>query len=548
MSTPNQQAPHLATTLERRFYPRFIPQTPILIAFDENEATASRLLNVSENGLLVSTATGFPCNFVTRLSIPLNGLPKPVLVTARVAWSSDTRKLAGIQLLDLSELDREQIRKWAAHQLLRAPQPGTAQHSLGASAFTSSPEVSDFIPAFSAGTRLNIPVGTPPDVAALAFPPRVRARSTSDADRRGIRLMLIAMTCLAAAVVAIKAAPGNPFARSKEIPPESITSPPPVRETESALPTLRNSDRSSVEQPASLAPPNNAGNSKHTPIAGMPLRYSPTKTAEGPRTPDENPARAQNDPVLTTAVPGPTGATTGRSRASSQSSAAESQKETSEEVTSLSPDPPTSKEPVPSRTYAIDSTAAAPATIPTQPSSSPSSGAASNAPVVPTGSVPSPSSVTPSLQADPPRNQILEVHIPSGRSGSLSLPGERLVESPSLTMHIQRSVLMPPTRAVWPFRRDRKVVVGELISHIDPQIAQPTNASAVSLCVKATIAADGRVENVKQILGPSNLVPAVAKALREWRYQPTLVDGKPVETQCYITFQFRSPAYHAAKR
>jgi hypothetical protein len=117
-----------------------------------------------------------------------------------------------------------------------------------------------------------------------------------------------------------------------------------------------------------------------------------------------------------------------------------------------------------------------------------------------------------------------------------------------MTMHIQRSVLMPPTNAVWPSARIRKVVVGELISHVEPQFALPVNSPAVTLCVKATIAKDGRIENIKQILGPADLAPAVAKALKEWRYQPTLVDGKPVETQCYITLQFRTTPYHVARR
>jgi hypothetical protein len=115
-------------------------------------------------------------------------------------------------------------------------------------------------------------------------------------------------------------------------------------------------------------------------------------------------------------------------------------------------------------------------------------------------------------------------------------------------MHIQRSVLMSPTNAVGPSGRIRKVIVGELISHVDPQFALPRNSPAVSLCLKATIAKDGRIENIKQILGPAELAPAVLKALKEWRYQPTLVDGKPVETQCYVTLQLRITPDHVARR
>jgi hypothetical protein len=115
-------------------------------------------------------------------------------------------------------------------------------------------------------------------------------------------------------------------------------------------------------------------------------------------------------------------------------------------------------------------------------------------------------------------------------------------------MHIQRSVLMPASGGGWFASRNKKVVVGELIARVDPQAAQMPTGPANSVRVKAQIAADGHIENVKLIFGPPNLVPLVAKALHEWRYQPTLVDNKPVETQCFVVFQFHAPQYRAAKR
>jgi hypothetical protein len=149
---------------------------------------------------------------------------------------------------------------------------------------------------------------------------------------------------------------------------------------------------------------------------------------------------------------------------------------------------------------------------------------------------------------DAPRIQTLEVHLPSGyQSPFVSLPGDRVLQTPALTIRIQRSVHMPPTRS-WPFNHDKKVVVGELMSRVDPAPAQIPAGSPASVRVRATISQDGRLASVNQILGPPNLVPAVAKAVHEWRYQPTLVDNKPAETQCVITFQFHTPAYHAARR
>ena len=95
MSASAQQVPVLTTTVERRFYPRTVPHAPIFIALDESKE--GLLINVSENGLLLSTPAELRCNFVARISIPLNGLPKPVQVNVRVVWASEARKLVGIQ-------------------------------------------------------------------------------------------------------------------------------------------------------------------------------------------------------------------------------------------------------------------------------------------------------------------------------------------------------------------------------------------------------------------------------------------------------------------
>jgi hypothetical protein len=120
MSTSTEQIAALNAPLERRFYPRIAPSAPISIA--SGEKNQGVLLNVSENGLLVSTPIALKLNFASRISIPLNGLPNAIQVHARVIWTSESTKCAGIQMLDLSEHDREQIRKWGALESAQASQ------------------------------------------------------------------------------------------------------------------------------------------------------------------------------------------------------------------------------------------------------------------------------------------------------------------------------------------------------------------------------------------------------------------------------------------
>jgi hypothetical protein len=263
----------------------------------------------------------------------------------------------------------------------------------------------------------------------------------------------------------------------------------------------------------------------------------------GEATGDENPADTQSDLSPTAALPASSEAAPASTIASPQSSALDEvpKEATTEAETQPSADPSTPDQPLPNPTRAANVPAD---TSPIRPSTSLSSPL-----VAPARSAFSPKSAAPVIQMDPLRNQIFEVHLPSGHQASyLRLPGEHVLESPSITVRIQRSVLLPATHAGWPFNRTKKVVVGELISRVDPQAAQLPTAPANSIRVKATVAKDGHLENVKLVLGPANLLPAVTKALRDWRYQPTLVDGHQVETQCDVVFQFHTPSYRTAKR
>ena len=153
----------------------------------------------------------------------------------------------------------------------------------------------------------------------------------------------------------------------------------------------------------------------------------------------------------------------------------------------------------------------------------------------------------PVVQMNPPERATIEVRAPVAfRGATLPLPGSRVVESQGVTMHIERSVSLPAAHKLWPFDRKRTVAVGELVLRVDPQSPYAQMGAGVSVRVKATVARDGRVARLELISGPAVVVPDVMRAIREWQYQPTLVDGKPVETQSDILVQFH-PATRAAR-
>jgi hypothetical protein len=118
MSTSTEYMDGLNVPAERRFYPRVTPPAPIYVAFGSNNLGV--LHNVSENGFQVSTPSELPLNSVFRVFLSLNGSRKTISVTVRTVWTVDAEKRSGIQLLDLSDENREQIRQWVEFEMSRS--------------------------------------------------------------------------------------------------------------------------------------------------------------------------------------------------------------------------------------------------------------------------------------------------------------------------------------------------------------------------------------------------------------------------------------------
>lgn len=88
--------------------------------------------------------------------------------------------------------------------------------------------------------------------------------------------------------------------------------------------------------------------------------------------------------------------------------------------------------------------------------------------------------------------------------------------------------------------------LGALIYHVAP--SYPSNARAARVegyvTLRATIGANGKVIHVQALAGPPALIPAAIHAVSRWRYEPALLDGRPVETQEDVTIEFRLPPTH----
>ena len=81
----------------------------------------------------------------------------------------------------------------------------------------------------------------------------------------------------------------------------------------------------------------------------------------------------------------------------------------------------------------------------------------------------------------------------------------------------------------------------KLISSVPPAYPALAKNQHVSgnILVDALIDANGKVTTMKIISGPTLLHQAAMDALKQWKYQPATLDGKPVAMHLTVTLQFR---------
>jgi TonB family protein len=101
----------------------------------------------------------------------------------------------------------------------------------------------------------------------------------------------------------------------------------------------------------------------------------------------------------------------------------------------------------------------------------------------------------------------------------------------------------PPTPKAPPLRirASASVMQGKLIHKVDPvypSIARQAHASGVVI-LEVTVAKDGSVRTVRAVSGHPLLQYSAVAAVKQWKYQPTMLGGEPVEVVTTVTINFR---------
>jgi periplasmic protein TonB len=100
----------------------------------------------------------------------------------------------------------------------------------------------------------------------------------------------------------------------------------------------------------------------------------------------------------------------------------------------------------------------------------------------------------------------------------------------------------PPPKAPAPER----IVVGgnvqsaRLIDKVPPQYPQVALAARITgtVTLRAIISKDGSIEKLQLVSGPPLLAAAAFQAVKQWRYNPTMLNGQPVEVDTTIDVVF----------
>jgi TonB family protein len=129
---------------------------------------------------------------------------------------------------------------------------------------------------------------------------------------------------------------------------------------------------------------------------------------------------------------------------------------------------------------------------------------------------------------------------PGSRPFYVNLPGEAVSASGAIAISARRTLEIPP-RSSMAASGSQRVVIGKLMAHSEPFYPAEARRRGIegSVELRAQVGRTGEVIGVTPLNGPWQLFPAAVNAVREWRYEPTYVNGDPAETLADITVVFR---------
>jgi len=541
---------------DRRLQKRTTLASTAYMALDDRNGGI--VLNISETGMAVAAADPLVvADYLPQIRFRLPNVEQRIKVSAQVVWLAESKKTVGIRFVDLTAEARNEIANWIASEKRSPEVEGLAPapvESLVAATFESFAEepLGSVIPEQDqhssperiahAGSRAaeivtpeirdgnapslieDLPIKAHGEASVAVFGPQIRTRKTESSAKRvenspsrsyvlelsrlhvAAALFLLAAISLAVGLTAGLGPLGSRF-----------------RDTQKSLPAADHTSQALLnrlqETTSRTSTPPDA-NASASPVVSPPAPATAESNSESPATRSLNPA--PQDPTAGVAPIGPSLPIATPSFPGSDKPKARPERKAWTGANARNAPPPTEPQ-------AADSPRAV-------------------VPMNVTPASPAPRRVTAATRATPHLSSpstILFTGPGDGKPFRLILPERPIAASSSFAITSQLTVLVPPDRRPAAAREPGRLQAGELVSFVWPRYPTPGNrhGSSETVKVRTTIGEFGQVMDVKRVSGSLSLLPAVLSAIREWRYEPTLLNNRPVQAQQDVTIEFRPPQH-----
>jgi len=544
-------------TRDRRLQIRATPASCAYTVLDD--INGGIVLNISEMGMAVAATDPLAvADYLPHIRFRLPNVEQRIKVSAQVVWLAESKTKVGVRFVDLTAETRNQIANWIASEkpaaefegLTPAPvesllpatlesfppepkwtvvpeqdQPSSPEliaHAASRPSEVVTPEIRDADPS-SLVEDLSITAGS--TAFAPGFAPHARfgkaessaTRIASSFSRSYVRelsvprvaaaILLVAVISLAAWLTAGRSPLGSrPQETQKSLPATDHTS-------QALLDQLREKTSRTATPPV--------GDNSVTPAVNPPTPATAESHSESTVTQSLN--APPEDPYASVAPTGPSAAVATPSFPDFNEPEASPERKGSTRTIARNAPPPAVSQPAHSPRAVAPLSSAPPRTAPRK--------------------------VMPAMRAAPHVSSPSTILFTGPGDGSkpfrLTLPEKPIAASSSFAISSQLSVFVSPERGSVPPREPARLQAGKLVSFVWPSYPRPgdRHASPETVKVRTTIGELGQVLDVKRVSGSLSLLPAAVSAIRLWRYEPTLVNQRPVQTQQDVTIEFRPPQH-----
>jgi TonB family protein len=483
------------------------------------EGNGGIVLNVSEGGIAVQAVMSLLGDELPAVRVQLSHSKKSIEARGRISWTSGLRKTAGLEFVGLSPEARSLLREWVAMEtpagdLIEEMTSPIEKGSLEAAAPPPPTEAAKLdlkrgfalSPAEKPG-KLTESLSVAKEEVAERFPLRRTYRTLTDID-----------AIPAPPVLSVPAAPAEPAVNV------------PVAATAPSAPQAAEADSPGLLHPPASLPDDRFGFKQLSALSGSPAA-----------TPPENRWKMAKLVAIFAGVSLAAGWFAGHGALHGKFGKAA--KETSNyAVAAENPEVAPPGKPNISNIEVVDLNNQhwlIPMQGPLGPSRSPAGQGSSSA----SGQL-----QRSQLKSDVPlptpehaKNQV------TGGEDKASSPllnptsgGPESVLSGSAASNSQPLVPLPTPAAAADDPEAKNLRSGELIHRVDPVYPPSALAQGIegTVTLYAVIASDGTVKNLQSLDGPPALVPAALAAVRQWRYSPSLLNGRPIQTERQIKIHF----------